>query len=60
MNTRIVEAIAESFVDFTISIGGNQKFLGMDIEFLGNGRISLFMKDYIEEYIASFIEDLDA
>ena len=34
--------------------------MGMDIEFLGNGRVSLFMKDYIEEFIASSSKYLDA
>ena len=34
--------------------------MGMDIEFLGNGTVSLLMKDYIEESIASFRIYMDA
>ena len=35
-------------------------FLGMDIEFLADGKFSLFMKDYIEESIDFFLEELSA
>ena len=33
-------------------------FLGMDIEFLADGKISLFMKDYIGESIDLFVEEI--
>ena len=35
------------------------KIPGMDKEFLGNGKASLFMKYYTEESIELFNEDLD-
>ena len=60
MNTRIIEAIAENFVELTVLRGEKHDFMEMDIEFLGNGRVSLFTKDYIEEFIASSVEVLDA
>ena len=40
--------------------GEKKKILGMAIESFANRRVSLFMKDYIEESIASFGESLDA
>ena len=40
--------------------GEKKKFLGMAIESFANRRVSLFMKDYIEESIAQFGEALDA
>ena len=51
VNTRITDTIAEYFGELTVSIE-NHKFLGTYIEFLGNGKVLLFMKYYIEEYVA--------
>ena len=34
--------------------------MGTDIEFVGNWRVSLLMKDYIEESIASLRKYMDA
>ena len=59
VNTSIIEVIAENVGDLTVSRGKNKKSLGMDIEFLGNGRVSLFTKDCIEESITSFDEGMD-
>ena len=39
----------ENFGNLTVSRGKKHKFLGMDMEFLADGKLSLFMKDYIEE-----------
>ena len=36
------------------------KFMKIDIYLLGNGKLSMFMKYYIEESIALFGKDLDA
>ena len=58
-NTRIIESIAEHFGEITVSRGKEHKFLGMYIEFLGNGIVFLFMKNSIEEYIAQFGNTLD-
>ena len=54
MKKRIIEAIEETFGGLTVSRGGNCKFLGIEIEFLINRRVFIFMKDRIEESIASF------
>ena len=55
---KIIETISEHFGNLTVSRGKKHKFLVMDIEFLADGELSLFMKDYIEESIYLFVEDL--
>ena len=60
MNTRIIEAIEEPFGELTIPIRKKHKFLRTDIEFLGNSKVLLLMKYYIEESITSFIKSIDA
>ena len=60
VNTKIIKTIAEHFGEIIATRWGKQKFLVMDIEFLGNGKVLLFMKDYIGELTALFNEDLDA
>ena len=47
-NTRIIGVIAEHFGELTVSREKKHRFLRMYIYFLGNGRVSLFMKDYME------------
>ena len=49
VNTRIIEKISERFGNLTVSREKKHKFLGMDIEFLADGKLYLFMKYYIEE-----------
>ena len=39
-------------------LGKKHKLLGMDMEFLSNGKLSLFTKDYIEESIDFFGEEI--
>ena len=56
----MIEMIYKKFGKITISRGENHKCMGMDIEFWGNGRISLFMKDCTDETIASFSKYMDA
>ena len=34
--------------------------MGTDIEFLGNGGVSMFVMDYIEESIVSFRKSMDS
>ena len=48
MNTRIIEAIEGYFGELTVSRGKSNKFMGIDIELLGNGGLSMFMNDCIE------------
>ena len=54
----MIEKISEHFGNLTVSRGKKHKFLGMDIEFLADGKLSLFMKDYIEESIDLFGEKI--
>ena len=54
----MIETIAEHFGNLTVSRGKKHKFLGMDIEFLEDGKLSLFMKDYVEESIYFSREEL--
>ena len=60
MNTKIIETIAEHFGELTVMRGKKQKLLVIHIEFLRNRKLSLFMKDYIEESITLFNKDIYA
>ena len=40
--------IAEHFSNFKVSRGEKHKFLGIDIDFLADVKLSLFTKDHIE------------
>ena len=48
MSTRIIKTVAEHFGELSVSRGKEHKFLRIFIYFLVNGKVSLFMKDYIE------------
>ena len=50
----MIKKIAEMFGNLTVSREKKHKFLGMDIEFLADVKVYLFMKDYIEESIQLF------
>ena len=52
VNTRIIEAAADFFCGITVLRGSKHRFLEIDIEFLGNGIVSLIMKDCIEQSIS--------
>ena len=56
----MIEKIAGHFGNLTVSRGKKHKFLGMDVEFSADGKLSLFMKDCIEESIGFFGEELSA
>ena len=45
VNIKLIETIAKRFGELTVSIGKKYKFLVIGIEFLSDGKISLFMKD---------------
>ena len=49
VNTKVIETISEHFGNLTLSRGKKHKFLWIEIEFLVDGKLSLFVKDYIEE-----------
>ena len=44
----VIEGISEHYDNLAVSRGKKQRCLGMDIEFLADVELSLFMKDYIE------------
>ena len=54
----MIETISEIFGNLTVSRGKKHKLLVMDIEFSAYGKLSLFMKDYIEESIDFFGEEI--
>ena len=49
----IIETISEYFGEIIVS-RKKHKFLGLDIELLGNTRVLMLMNDYIEESITPF------
>ena len=53
-----MEQYLNDFRNLTVSRGKKHKFLGMDIEFLAHGKLSLFIKDYIEKSIDLFGEEI--
>ena len=54
----MIEKIVEHFGNLTVSRGNKHKLLGTDIELLVDGKLSVFMKYYIEESIDFFGEEL--
>ena len=48
VNTKVIETISKIFGNLIVSRGNKHKFLGMDIDLLVDGKLSLFVKDYIE------------
>jgi hypothetical protein len=53
----IVKKIEERYGKMTITRGDKHNYIGMDIEFTGNGEVQILMKDYIEEALEMFPED---
>ena len=58
VNTKVIKTIAEHFGNLRVSKGKKHKFLGIDIEFLADVKLSLLMKYCIEESIDLFREEL--
>ena len=54
----VIEMIESKFGTMTNRRGKKHTFVGMDIEFLGGGKVKILMKEYLEESIVSFGEDL--
>ena len=52
--------MAEDSGKLKVSRGDNHKIMRMDIELLANGKLYFFMKDYIEESIDLFGEEISA
>ena len=54
----VIETIESKFGTMTKRRGKKHTFVGMDIDFVGGGKVKILMKDYMEESIVSFGEDL--
>jgi hypothetical protein len=53
----IIAKIEERYGKMVVTHGKKHKYVGMDIEFTGNGEAKILVRDYIEEAIAAFPED---
>ena len=60
VKTKVTETIDKLFGNIKVSGRKKHKFPDMDIEFLSDWNLSLFMKYYIEESIDLFGEELSA
>ena len=58
VNDMIVDKVEEKFGKLARSKGKKHTFLGMDIEFIGNGKLTIATPQHIEEAIEKFGEDL--
>ena len=54
----VIEMIGGKFVKIIKRRGKKHTFIGMDIELIDNGRVKILMKEYLEESIGSFGEDM--
>ena len=54
----VIDMIESKFGTMTKRRGKNHVFVGMDIEFMGEGKVKILMKEYLEESIVAFGEDL--
>ena len=54
----IVAKIGKRFPGLTISTGTEHTFLGIRIKYLDDGTVSLNMRDYIQEVVDNFGEDV--
>jgi len=55
----IIEVLEKKFGKFTITKGNKHNFLGMNMEFHDDGRVSVEMKDQILEALDMFGEEVD-
>jgi hypothetical protein len=58
VNDMIVDKVEKKFGKLAGSKGKKHTFLGMDIEFIGNGKLTIATPQHIEEAIEKFGEDL--
>jgi hypothetical protein len=56
--TSIIEAIESKFGKMTVTRGNTHEFLGMKIRYNDNGTASISMKQYIQEALNDFSEDI--
>jgi len=54
--TKVIENIEKKFGKMAVKRGLSHTFVGMDFTLTGDGKVNIFMKDYIEECMDSFEE----
>ena len=54
----VIEQIEAQFGKMTVTRGRKHVFLGMEIDFLGDGRLSIGMQEYVKDAIAEFQENV--
>ena len=54
----LIEELEKQHGKMTVTRGPRHTYVGMDINFVGNGKVEIMTKDYITECIESFGEDL--
>lgn len=54
----IIGNIEKIFGKITVTRGKNHNFVGMDLEFTNDGKVKILMKEYIEECMVAFGEEL--
>ena len=60
VNDSIVDAIEKKFGKLARTTGKKHTFLGMDIEFIGDKKLSITTPQHIEEALEDFGEEIDA
>jgi hypothetical protein len=56
--TMVIKLIEAKFGKMMVSRGRKHVFLGMEIEFLQDGKLSIGMKEYVQDAIAEFQENV--
>ena len=54
----VIKMTESKFGTMTKRRGKKHVFVGMSIEFIGDGKVKILMKEYLEESIVAFGEDL--
>ena len=57
---QIIDVIEKKFGKMTVKRGREHVFVGMNISFIGDNKVNLLMKNYLEEAIQTFGEDVSA
>ena len=55
----VIAEIEKEHGKMTVTRGKKHTFIGMDIEYVGNGRVKITTKDYITESIAAYPETIN-
>ena len=54
----VIKEIESHFGKMSVTHGNKHSYLGMEIEFIGNGKVTFLQKDHLLEVIATFGEDV--